>query len=101
MLGVDWRFLVAYILGGLTFIPACLILILWHAYLIFPVKDSPNADDLEASPPLTSVLELGGACFAPQFVGRTTRQRVGALQRPARSDFCAFMLIRIVGFVVT
>ena len=51
MIVLDLRFIVAYIIGGLTLLPICVLLILAHAYISFPIRDGsaggstqPDAD---------------------------------------------------------
>ncbi|KAG8534241.1 uncharacterized protein KY384_001085 [Bacidia gigantensis] len=47
MMGSPLDLLFAYLLGGVTFLPACLVVILLHAYLTFPTHE--NVDALSAS----------------------------------------------------
>ncbi len=44
-MGIPIAFLTVYLLGGITFLPSLLILVLVHAYLTFPVYDSPSNSD--------------------------------------------------------
>ncbi|RYP23675.1 hypothetical protein DL765_000971 [Monosporascus sp. GIB2] len=37
-------FLLAYLLGGVTFIPLVVVVVLVHAHLTFPVRDEPQSD---------------------------------------------------------
>jgi hypothetical protein len=43
MMGALTSFLIAYLLGGLTFIPLLLLALVIHAYLTFPVHDETNS----------------------------------------------------------
>ncbi len=48
-MGIPTVFVTAYLLGGLTFLPALLVLVLVHAYLTFPVRESPFSSDKASS----------------------------------------------------
>lgn len=40
-MGYSVALITAYLLGGLTFLPGLVIIVLLHAYLTFPIRDSP------------------------------------------------------------
>lgn len=67
-MGVSTTFIIVYLLGGLTFIPSLLLLVLVHAYLTFPVRDSPFGSE-EISPK---------TLCDPQDDGRNLRSRASA-----------------------
>ena len=52
VMGVSIAFIATYLLGGLTFLPVVLVLVLVHAYLTFPIQppssqsSEPSSDDL-------------------------------------------------------
>jgi len=67
-MGISIAFVTVYLLGGLTFFPSLLILVLVHAYLTFPVRDSPSSSDELSSRTLCN----------PQDDGQNIRARPSA-----------------------
>ena len=51
MMGISITFVIVYLLGGLTFLPGVLILVLFHAYLTFPShRSSSTSNDYFTDP---------------------------------------------------
>ena len=59
MMGISITFVIVYLLGGLTFLPGILILILFHAYLTFPPHHSSLASNDHFTDPLRDPQDNG------------------------------------------